>query len=58
MKKILFAYLLVLGSFAMAQTEPGGPGDPVPIDDYLPTLVVAAVALTVYAVRRNKQVPS
>ncbi len=36
-------------------TEPGGPGDPAaPIDDYLPVLMVAGVALALYAVRQRQ----
>lgn len=33
----------------------GNPGDPAPIDDYLPLLVVVAVGLIVYHVRKQKQ---
>ncbi len=36
-------------------TEPGGPGDPAaPIDDYLPVLMVAGVAVALYAARRRQ----
>lgn len=35
-------------------TEPGTPGDPVPVDDYLPFLAVAGAALAVYALRRKQ----
>lgn len=36
-------------------TGGGNPGDPAPIDDYLPLLVVVAVGLIVYHVRKQKQ---
>lgn len=36
-------------------TNPGGPGDPAaPIDDYLPVLMVAGVAIALYAVRQRQ----
>lgn len=34
--------------------DAGGPGDPVPIDDYLPFLAVAGAALAVYALRKKQ----
>ena len=34
---------------------PGGPGEPVPINDYIPLLLLAAVGLIVYQVRKQKQ---
>jgi len=35
--------------------EPTGPGDPAaPIDDYLPVLMVAGVAIALYAVRQRQ----
>lgn len=34
--------------------EPSTPGDPVPINDYLPFLAVAGSALAVYALRRKQ----
>lgn len=34
----------------------GNPGDPTPIDDYLPLLLITAVGLIIYQVRKQKQV--
>lgn len=37
--------------------NPGNPGDePVPIDDYLPVLLLSGFALVVYYQRRNKEI--
>ncbi|WHF53071.1 hypothetical protein QGN23_07315 [Chryseobacterium gotjawalense] len=35
-------------------TNGGNPGDPTPIDDYLPALAIAAVGIIVYSVRKKK----
>ena len=34
----------------------GNPGDPTPIDDYLPLLLITAIGLFVFQVRKQKQV--
>jgi len=35
---------------------PGNPGEPVPINGYIPLLLVSALALILYTQRRNKKV--
>jgi hypothetical protein len=34
-------------------SDPGAPGDPVPINDYLPVLLVAGAAIVFYAARKK-----
>ena len=40
------------------QADPGGgnPNDPVPIDNYIPFLLIAALGLIIYQVRKENQV--
>ena len=38
------------------QAGPGNPGNTVPIDDYIPFLLITALGLIVYQVRKQKQV--
>lgn len=35
---------------------PGNPGEPVPIDGYLPFLLIIGLAFTIYYERRNKKI--
>lgn len=37
-------------------TQPGGPGEPVPIDDYIPWLLFAGMSIIIYSQRENKKV--
>lgn len=37
-----------------ASTEPGDPGETIPIDDYIPLLLIAAMGLIVYNTYRKK----
>ena len=39
------------------QPGPGNPGDPVPIDQYIPFMVLAAVGIIVYHTRQSKMLP-
>lgn len=41
----------------LTEKDPGGgnPADPVPIDDYLPLLVIAAAGIIIYKGMRTKQ---
>ena len=39
---------------SQALNNPGGPGDPVPIDDYIPVLAIAGAALAIYAARKKQ----
>lgn len=38
------------------QKGPGNPGDPVPVDNYIPFLIITALGLIIYQVRREKKV--
>ena len=40
----------------VVQKGPGNPGEPVPVDDYIPFLLITALGLIVYQVRKQKQV--
>lgn len=35
-------------------SEPTGPGDPVPVDNYIPLLIISGIVLTVYATKKKK----
>lgn len=35
---------------------PGNPGEPVPIDDYIPALLLGGLTLVIYYQRRNKKI--
>ena len=36
----------------------GNPGDPAPIDDYIPLLIITAVGIIIYKARKNKNLLS
>ena len=40
----------------VVQKGPGNPGDPVPIDNYIPFLLIAALGLIIYQVQTKKQI--
>ena len=40
------------------QPGPGNPGDTVPIDDYIPLLVIAAVGIIIYQTQKKKNLLS
>ena len=38
--------------------SPGNPGDPTPIDDYIPLLILAALGIIIYKTRKNRNLLS
>ncbi|MBU4537193.1 MAG: hypothetical protein L6264_11745 [Weeksellaceae bacterium] len=43
---------------APEETTPAEPGDPAPIDDYIPALFLAGAAMAVYYARKKQKVTS
>ena len=37
-------------------TDPGAPGDPAPIDDYIPALLIAGVGIVLYTANKRKKI--
>lgn len=46
------------GNEDVASKGPGNPGDPVPIDGYLPVLLLAAGGMIVYYTRKRNKIAS
>ena len=59
MKKTFFLLSITISGFAFAQEEeeiPAEPGDPVPIDIYIPALMGIGAGLATYYVKKQKNI--